>query len=74
MKKSILLPYEKYERLLKQSHKPAHQTDQPQQHEPFITEEVEQHGGSRLQSEHIVDSIPQRYKYKTVKFSRNKCI
>ena len=62
MKKSILLPYDKYERLIKQNRQP----DQPQQQqrEMVITEDVIQEGGGRLQSEHILDSIPQRYKYK----------
>ena len=64
MRKSILLPYDKYERLIKQTRQPE-QSQQQQQREMVITEEVVQDGGGRLQSEHILDSIPQRYKYKT---------
>ena len=66
MRKSILLPYDKYERLIKQTRQPEQsQQQQQQQREMVITEEVVQDGGGRLQSEHILDSIPQRYKYKT---------
>ena len=66
MRKSILLPYDKYERLIKQNRQPEQsQQQQQQQREMVITEEVVQDGGGRLQSEHILDSIPQRYKYKT---------
>ena len=65
MRKSILLPYDKYERLIKQNRQPDQPQQQQQQREMVITEEVMQDGGDRLQSEHILDSMPQRYKYKT---------
>ena len=62
MKTSILLSYDKYERLIKLNRQPY----QPQEHqrETLITEEVEQDGGVRFHSEHILDAMPQRYKYK----------
>ena len=57
MKKSILVPYEKYQRLIRNQQQ---QQQEQQQQQNTIVED--QHGG--LETDHILDTMPQRYKYK----------
>ena len=59
MKKSILIPYEKYQRLIKQK-----QPEQTVERKEIHIEDTEQMGGVGLPSDHILDSMPKRYKFK----------
>ena len=57
MKKSILVPYERYQRLQQQ------QSEQSEQQQPEkVAEIIKNQEG--LSSDHILEALPKRYKYK----------